>query len=65
MEIVNVGGELVTITIRRGVWSWGGGGVLPIFSMCISASECPFYVDFSLDDHLKNCHLLSTVFLAK
>ena len=43
----------------------GGGAVLHIFSMYISASECPFYVDFSLDDHLKNWHLLSTLFLAK
>ena len=42
---------------------WGGGGVLPIFSMYISASEFPFYVDFSLDDHLKNGHLLSTLFI--
>ena len=35
-KIVDVGGELVTITFRSGVLSpGGGGGVLSIFSMYI------------------------------
>ena len=59
-KIVDVGGELVTITIRRGVWSpgGGGGGVYSLYFPCTYLRQnAPFLDDFSLDGILKiNLH---------
>ena len=58
-KIVDVGGELVTITIRRGVWSpRGGGGVYSLYFPCTYLRQnAPFLDDFSLDGILKiNLH---------
>ena len=66
-KIVDVGGELVTITIIGvGSEARGGGGVYSLYIPCTYLRQnAHFCVDFSLDGHLKNGHLLSTLFLAK